>query len=71
MKNFARTNGLTDHRDHGNRLVLDVTGPAAAVEKAFHFTLRTYPHPTEARQFFAPDTEPTVDASLPVADIKA
>lgn len=70
VKEFARTNGLTITATHGNRLVLDVTGPAAAVEKAFHVTLQTYQHPTTARTFYAPDTEPTVAAGLPVADIQ-
>ena len=70
VKKFARTNGLVITATHSNRLVLDVAGPAAAVEKAFHITLRTYRHPTEARDFYAPDTEPTVDAALPVADIQ-
>src|SRR5580692_10116249 len=49
VKDFARTNGLTVTGAFDNRLVLDVTGPAAAIEKAFHVTLRTYRHPTEAR----------------------
>ncbi len=70
VKDFARTNGLTIAATHGHRLLLDVTGPAAAVEKAFHITLRTYRHPTEAREFFAPDTEPVVDAALPVVDVQ-
>lgn len=69
VKDFARTNGLTVTAAYRNRLVLDVAGPAAAVEKAFHISLHTYRHPTEARDFFAPDTEPMVDAALPVADI--
>lgn len=66
---FAQTNGLTVKAMHGNRLLLDVSGPAAVVEKAFHVTLRTYRHPTDGRVFFAPDTEPTLDTSLPVADV--
>ncbi|MGD1087417.1 MAG: protease pro-enzyme activation domain-containing protein [Verrucomicrobiota bacterium] len=70
VKNFARTNGLTVTTTYHNRLVLDVTGPAAAVEKAFHITLHIYRHPTEARDFYAPDTEPTVDVALPVVDIQ-
>ena len=70
VKNFARSNGLAVTTTYSNRLVLDVAGPAAAVEKAFHVTLRTYRHPTEARDFFAPDTEPVVDAALPVADVQ-
>ncbi len=70
VKTFAGNNGLAITVTHSNRLLLDVTGPAAAVEKAFHITLRTYRHPTEARDFFAPDTEPMVDAALPVVDIQ-
>lgn len=70
VKNFARMNGLAIALTYDNRLVLDVTGSAAAVEKAFHITLRTYRHPTEERDFFAPDTEPTVDAKLPMVEIE-
>ncbi len=70
VKSFARANGLAVTGIYGNRLLLDVTGSAAAVEKAFHITLRTYRHPTETRDFFAPDTEPSVDAGLPVVDIQ-
>jgi len=70
VKAFARTNGLVVTGTYANRLVLDVRGPAGAVEKAFHLTLRTYRHPTEARDFFAPDTEPTVAADLPLVDVQ-
>jgi len=69
VQEFARTNGLTILATHANRLLLDVRGPAAAVERAFHVTLRTFRHPTEHRDFFAPLQEPSVDASLPIADI--
>jgi len=70
VKEFARTNGLKIVTTHRNRLLLDVVGPAASVEKALHITLRTYQHPTEARQFFAPDTEPAVAGNVPMADIQ-
>ena len=70
VMNFARTNGLVVTGTYGNRLLLDVAGPAAAVENAFHITLRTYRHPTENRDFFAPDLEPAVDATLPVVDVQ-
>lgn len=69
VKNFARTNGFVVTATYGNRLLLDVRGPASAVERAFHVTLKTYRHPTEARDFFAPDTEPAVDNTLPIADV--
>ncbi len=66
---FARANGLTVVGTHPNRLLVDVTGKSAAVEGAFHVTMRTYHHPTENRDFFAPDTDPTVDATLPILNI--
>ena len=70
VKQFALTNGLGIAGTYANRLVLDVAGPVAAVEQAFHINLRTYRHPTEARDFYAPDTEPAVEAGLPVVDIQ-
>lgn len=69
VENFANANGLTITRTHGNRLLLDVSGSVAQIEKAFHITLRTYRHPSENRNFFAPDTEPSVASSLPIADV--
>ncbi|HEY4414980.1 MAG TPA: protease pro-enzyme activation domain-containing protein, partial [Verrucomicrobiae bacterium] len=69
VKEFARTNGFTITATHGNRLLLDVAGSVSAVEKTFQVTLRTYRHPKESRNFFAPDMEPSVSAQLPIADI--
>ena len=66
---FAQTNGLTVTSKDARRRLLNVTAPVATVENAFHVTLRTYQHPTEARQFYAPDTEPTVDASVPILSV--
>src|SRR5665213_362292 len=68
--NFAHANGLKVTKTHENRMVLDVTGNVSDVEKSFHVTLRTYRHPSGTRNFFAPDTEPTVDASLPLLSIQ-
>ncbi len=67
---FAKTNGLTVTRTHGNRMLVDVDAPVGAVEKSFHVTMRTYHHPSAARDFFAPDSEPTVDARLPMLSIQ-
>lgn len=67
---FARTNGLTVTGTHANRLLLDVSGSVADIEKVFHLNLRVYRHPTEGRTFFAPDAEPSVDACVPVLDIE-
>jgi len=69
VKDFARAHGFVVTGTYDNRLLLDVTGSAAAVNDAFHVTLRTYWHPTENRSFFAPDAEPTVESNLPIADV--
>jgi uncharacterized repeat protein (TIGR01451 family) len=68
--NFARTNGLTVTQTHGNRMLLDVAGNVSDIERAFHVTMRTYRHPTEDRDFFAPDAEPSVDASVPILHVQ-
>jgi len=67
---FAESNNLKVFTRHSNRLVLDVAGNVSNIEQAFQITLRVYPHPTESRDFFAPDTEPSVPAYLPVADMQ-
>ena len=50
-------------------MLLDVRGKAADVETAFHVRLLTYQHPTERREFFAPDVEPSVDSDLPILHV--
>ncbi|MGA9777732.1 MAG: S53 family peptidase [Verrucomicrobiia bacterium] len=67
---FATANGFTVNGLHRNRVVLDVEGSVSNVERAFQITLRTYQHPTEARNFFAPDTEPSVPTNLSVVTIE-
>ena len=67
--NFAKANGLTVTRTHGNRMLVDVSGNVSDIGKAFHVTMRTYRHPDENRDFFAPDVEPSVDANVPVLHI--
>jgi uncharacterized repeat protein (TIGR01451 family) len=66
---FAQAKGLIVRATHPNRMLLDVRGSVAQIEKAFHVTLRLYPHPAEARTFYAPDMEPTLDTDVPVLHI--
>ena len=49
-----------------NRLVVDVSGPAARIEQAFQVRMQIYQHPTENRTLLRPDVEPTVEAGLPI-----
>lgn len=66
---FAQSNGLTVTARHANRLLLDVSGPVEQVERVLHVRLWSYHHPKEARDFFAPDAEPSLDLSVPVLHI--
>ena len=49
--------------------MLDVSGSVADIEKAFHIKMHVYQHPVEARTFFAPDVEPSLDLDTPVLAI--
>jgi len=66
---YARANGFTVTAMHPNRVLVSVSAPVSAVEKAFHVNMRHYKHPTEARNFFAPDATPTLDLAVPIQDI--
>ena len=66
---FARTNGLTIAATHPNRTLLDVKASVADIERICHVTMRLYPHPTEARTFYAPDVEPSLDLNVPMLAI--
>jgi kumamolisin len=56
---FATSHGLTVTGGSRDGMEVQVKGPVAAVETAFHVNMRTYQHPTENRTFYAPDREPT------------
>ncbi|MGA2661392.1 MAG: protease pro-enzyme activation domain-containing protein [Verrucomicrobiota bacterium] len=66
---FAKANGLAVTGTHPNRMLVDMAGAVADVERAFQVKLRLYPHPQDNRAFFAPDTEPSVHKGLRVLHI--
>jgi subtilase family serine protease len=66
---FVQANGLTLTHRHPNRMLLDVSGSASAVESMLRVHLLTYRHPTEPRDFYAPDTDPSLDSPVPVLEI--
>ena len=69
LMDFAKSNGLTVTVTHPNRLVLDVAGAVSDIARTFHLTLRVYEHPTEARTFYAPDVEPSVEFGAPILHV--
>ena len=58
---FATSNGFTVTGGSRDGMDVQVSGPVSAVEAAFHISMRTYKHPTEARTFYSPDSEPTTN----------
>jgi uncharacterized repeat protein (TIGR03803 family) len=69
VKAFAASNGLTVTRTYSNRMLVDVRGTAAAINRALHVTLQEYQHPTEGRTYFAPNTEPSLDLAIPILHV--
>ncbi len=66
---FFETHGLTVTVRQRNRMLLDVSGPASAVNEMLHVHLLRYHHPVEARDFYAPDADPSLDAPARILDI--
>ncbi len=66
---FAQAHGMTVTQRYGNRVVLDVDGAVSDIEKALHVTLHEYRHPTEGRNFYAPDREPSPDLGVAIAHV--
>lgn len=67
VKNYAKSNHLEVIGTYGNRALVDVAGNVSDIENMFHVHLNLYQHPTENREFFAPDVEPSVDPGLPIS----
>jgi subtilase family serine protease len=66
---FLAESGLHITGVSANRTIIDVTGSVADIERVFHLRLGLYRHPTEDRDFMAPDREPSLDLAVPVLDV--
>jgi subtilase family serine protease len=69
VRQFAATNNLILRNDPANRRVLDISGTVADVERALNVRIGTYYYPAEARHFFAPDREPTIDVATHILHV--
>ena len=69
VTDFATSNGLRITVTQPNRVLLDVEGTVADIQRTFHVTLHLYRHPVEARDFYAPDVEPSVDLGVPILTV--
>lgn len=66
---FANTNGLRIRGRHSNRMILDLNGSVADIERSLHVKMYHYRHPTGGRIFYAPNSEPTVNLKTPILSI--
>lgn len=66
---YFEAHGMRVTHKHPSRMLLDVSGAASAVNALFHVHLLKYRHPVDARDFYAPDQEPSVDAPVRILDI--
>jgi subtilase family serine protease len=66
---FAKANGLAVTGPHPGRSIMGIDGSVAGIEKMLHVKMIEYQHPSEARRFFAPDGEPSLDLDVPVSAI--
>jgi subtilase family serine protease len=64
LLNFARTNGLQVVGGSRDQMEVQVKGSVGAIEAALHVSLNTYRHPTEDRNFYGVDREPTPNLSF-------
>jgi Pro-kumamolisin, activation domain len=63
---FAAANGLGVTDTAPNRQIVGIEASVADIERVFHVKMGLYRHPTEARDFYAPDREPSVDLDMPL-----
>lgn len=61
VKAYAKANGFKILSTSKNRMNLRVRGTVETIEKALNVKMNVYQHPTEARTFFGPDREPSLD----------
>jgi subtilase family serine protease len=61
---FAEANGFTVVGTSRNRMNVNLKGSVASIEQTFHVIMGVYQHPTENRNFYAPDREPTPDLAV-------
>ena len=66
---FLQSEGMRLTAVHSNRMLLNVDTDVATAERVLGIRFHLYAHPTEARTFYAPDTEPSLPLSTRILHI--
>ncbi|MFF7475011.1 protease pro-enzyme activation domain-containing protein [Streptomyces sp. NPDC008092] len=64
LKEYLRSQGVTVGKVHSGNLLVDASGTAAQLQKAFGTRLSTWKDATSGRSFYANDSAPTLPSSL-------
>ncbi|MEU0406447.1 S53 family peptidase [Streptomyces griseorubiginosus] len=64
LKQYLHAQGLTVGKVHSGNLLVDATGTAAQLEKAFGTKLSTYKDSASGRSFYANDSAPTLPTAI-------
>jgi|GEM_PF-2205570 len=67
---FAKSNGFNINRTYSDKMILDVSGTVTTIENALNVHMEMFHHPTENRDFFAPDADPSMNISTPISSIE-
>ncbi len=54
---------------YASRTLLGLSGQVKTIDKIFHTNLILYKHPTEKRNFYAPQNCPAVDLDIPITGV--
>jgi Pro-kumamolisin, activation domain len=65
---FFLANGFAVSGTHPNRMILDINGSVADVQRTLHVNMMTWRHPQRG-EFFAPDRDPSIEAGVTILDI--
>ncbi len=63
---FARAHNLKVTGTPANRMLVDVSGTVADIQRALHVRMNVYRNRAENRDFYAPDREPAADLPFPL-----
>lgn len=66
VRAFALASNLKITAEPANRMLVDVKGTVADVQRAFHVNINLYRNPNDKSTFYAPDREPTTDLAFPL-----
>ncbi len=66
---WAEQNGFSIVKTYPDRLLVDVSGTVGDIERAFHLDMMVYNRRHNAGTFFAPDSDPTINLTVPIVHI--